>query len=254
MRTLRLLALTLLAGTCLTLSVMAQNPAARQANDPGEMFARFFGKDRTFSASAHMTIASGAQGGKQEMDMQYALLDGKVRTEVDMSKMMSGGKNPQAAAHMKAMGMDRVITIVDSTKRTICMIYPSMKAYAEMTMPSTSAKTADATPPKMEKTEVGRETIDTHPCTKFKVTITSAEGKIQEAFVWEAKDLDGFPIQVEFQSEGGISMKMVFKQINTSKPEASLFTPPADFKHYGSLQEMMMGVMSQMKPGMGGDN
>jgi hypothetical protein len=45
---------------------------------------------------------------------------------------------------------------------------------------------------------------------------------------------------------------MLFKNVSLAKPAASLFDPPADFKKYDSVQQMMQQeMMKRMGGGMG---
>ena len=69
-----------------------------------------------------------------------------------------------------------------------------------------------------------------------------------------------FPLKTEMQT-GGATMTTHFRDIKMSAPGASLFDPPADYKVYGSIQEMMMANVQRMMPPQdstpprtGGDN
>jgi hypothetical protein len=45
---------------------------------------------------------------------------------------------------------------------------------------------------------------------------------------------------------------MLFKDVKLAKPDASLFDPPAGYKHYDNLQQMMQQeMMKRMGGGMG---
>jgi hypothetical protein len=209
--------------------------------------ARVFGLDRAFTATAVMTMNSGAKKGKgaQVMEMEYAVLAGKVRTEIDMSKLsMDGGE--ETRQQIAAMGMSQVVTIARPDLKKTYMIYPGLQAYCEIAQ-------TDAVPnpdkmPKIEKQEMGRETLDGHPCVKQQVTVTEEGGKSFTALMWEATDLNGFPIQTVMKtSDGDVTTR--FKNIKNEKPAAALFEPPAGFKRHGSMQEMMMGAMRQNMQG-----
>jgi len=55
--------------------------------------------------------------------------------------------------------------------------------------------------PKVEKTKVGSEKIDGHPCDKYKVVITYKSEKPQEGFIWNARDLGGMTIKSEVENK-----------------------------------------------------
>jgi hypothetical protein len=217
--------------------------------DPGEDLAKILGKNKAFTASALTTIKR-ANGKSMEMQFAYAMLDGKVRTEMDMTKMHGPEMPAEAVPHMKQMGMDRTVHIYLPEQKTSYMIYPGMKAYCEMST-SQAAAQKEGKEPKMEKTELGKETIDGHACVKSKVVMTDENDRKHEYLIWQATDLNDFPVQTQMTGDDGSVMTTTFKDINQSKPAADLFQPPSDFKRYGSMQELMMsGMSSMMPPGM----
>ena len=64
---------------------------------------------------------------------------------------------------------------------------------------------------KVEMTEIGKETVDGHPCVKNKVVVTDKENKKHESTVWNATDLKNFPIKIQTQEQGGnATMLFVF--------------------------------------------
>jgi hypothetical protein len=171
-----------------------------------------------------------------------------MRTEMDMASMKGTKMPPEAVAHMKQMGLDRNVTIYRGDKKLLYMLYPGLKAYCEINpqqfqQPEKSEQKA----PKTEVTKLGQETLDGHPCTKSKITITGDDGVQHEILAWQANDLHEFPIKTEMQAEGA-TVTMHFRDVKLSAPDASLFEPPGDYKHYGSMQEMMMNSMQHMMP------
>jgi hypothetical protein len=227
-------------------SLFAQGMFGGQRRDPGGSLADIFGKEKSFTATARTSIKP-PDGNNMQMEMSYAVLEGKVRTEMDMTKMQGGGMPPEALAQMKAMGMDKTVTIMLPEKHTGYLIYPGLKAYCSLPMGPGASGAETNKPPKIERTEMGKETVDGHPCVKYKVVIT-AEGEAPlTTYVWQATDLKDYPVQTEVTAEGA-TITTLFQNINQSKPSASLFDPPADFKQYGSMQELMMSGMG----GMGG--
>lgn len=210
--------------------------------DPGAGLAEIFGKDKSFSAIAHTTV-KGSNGNEMQMESSYAVLEGKVRTETDMTKLQGGRMPPEAVAHMQAMGMDKTVTITLPEKRTIYLIYPGLKAYCELATPAGSSATESNRPPKVERTEVGKETIDGHPCVKYKVVVTPGNEAPVNMLVWQAIDLKNYPIQTESETGKGVVVTTRFQDINQSKPAASLFEPPSDYKRYDNVRELMMSKM-----------
>lgn len=213
----------------------------------GQM-AKIFGKNQTFTATAEVTIEDKSRPEPMQMESSYAVLQGNVRTETDMTSAKGIIMSPQVLAQMKQMGMDRTISIYRGDKKVAYLIYPGLKAYCQIT-PSDLQPTdkTEAKEPKIEKTPIGKETVDGHPCVKNKVTITSDDGKEHEIIVWNATDMNDFPLKSEMQN-GGATITTHFRDIKMSAPDAALFDPPTDYKLYGSMQEMMMANMQQLMP------
>jgi len=211
-----------------------------------EQMAKIFGKNDAFSAVAEMTVQQGAQATPMQMELQYAFLKGNLRTEMDQSSMKGMNMPPEALAQMKQMGMDQVISIYQSDKREMYLVYPGLKAYCQMSAPSARSATNEV--PQIEVTKLGEEKIDGHPCVKNKIAITGTDGKTLDIIAWQAHDLKNFPIKTEMESDGG-TITTHFRDIKLSAPDASLFQPPADFTRYSDMQEMMMSSMKRMMGG-----
>ncbi len=207
---------------------------------------KIFGKNNAFTATADIKV-SDEKSSKEtaNISMEMAYLEGKVRADVDMANMKTAELNAQALAQMKQMGMDKMSTIVLPGKKSMLIIYPAFSGYAEMPMAKDEVTALDKEP-KMEKTVLGKETIDGHPTVKNKVIMTDEQGKTQEITVWNATDLKDFPIKME-TTENGSKVLMTYKNIKLSKPDISLFEPPKGYKKYDSAQEMMMEKMMQKK-------
>ena len=226
---------------------MGQGTMGRGPADPGEQLARLFGKNTAFSADATVILKDPSGKEMPAMDFSYAMLDGKVRTDMDMAKVHGGGMSAQAYMQMRSMGMDHISHIFLPEKKVAYMIYPGMKAYCQMDTSKVSGQ-KDGKEPKIEKTELGKETVDGHPCVKSKVVITQDDGKKLESLQWQATDLKDFPVKSEMTTDDGMVSTTLCKNISQSKPSASLFEPPSDFKRYNSMQELMMANMQRMMP------
>jgi len=215
----------------------------------GDM-AKIFGENSSYTANLEMHAPGGAGGAEVIMPGKLAYLEGKSRFEMDMTEMKGGNMPAQAAAQMKQMGMDKIITISRPDKNTTCLIYPGLQAYVENPI-----QDADAAKPasdfKSEVTELGKETVDGHACVKNKVIVTDKAGKAHESTVWNATDLKKFPVKIE-TSEGGKTTTMLFKDVKFDRPDAAQFEPPAGFKKYDNMMTMMQQeMMKRMGGGMG---
>lgn len=226
----------------LTSSASAQPGAGGPTPNFDAVFTKFFGEVKAFSATAEMTMKG--NGETMSVPMDFALLDEKVRMEIDLGKVKSERMPADMGAQLKQMGMDRMTTIMDPKKKSIQLIYPGLKSYTDVPMPEEQAQKVDKEP-KMETTELGKETVEGHPCKKRKIVVTDDSGKSQEVLVWSATDLKDFPIKMQ-TADKGMEMTMIYKNLKFEKPDAKQFAPPADFTKYASMQEMMQGAMMKM--------
>ena len=79
----------------------------------------------------------------------------------------------------------------------------------------------------LQRSPVGTDTVDGHPCKVEMMTVTPKTGQPTKMKVWEADDLKGFPVKVEIESSHG-PMAVEYKDVSFSEPPASLFTHPAN--------------------------
>ena len=211
--------------------------------------AKLFGENQTFSAD--LEIQTGGRG-NQTMTIpgKIAFDHGKSRFELDLSAMQGSGVNPQTATHMKTMGMDKMQMIARPDKKANYIVYQNLQSYIENPMPEREAAES-ANDFKLESTELGKETVDGHACAKNKTVVTDKDGKQHESTVWNAGDLKKFPVKIE-TTEQGTAVTMVFKNVNFTKPDASLFEPPTGFAKYDNMMSMMQKIMSKRSGGGAG--
>jgi len=246
---------SILASTVICLGLL---PAYSQSGPPGGApsgpplggaMSKLFGDNQAFSAGLEMQITVKSEKpiimpGKISFDA------GKQRFEVNIADMKGGRLPPNAAAQMKSIGMDQAVTIALPEKKAAYLIYPGMQSYVQIQLSN-----ADSAPTnsdyKVEITEIGKETVDGHPCVKNKYVVTDNEGVKHESTVWNATDLKKFPVKIE-TAEQGDNVTMLFKNVSLTKPAASLFEPPADFKKYDNIQQLMQQeMMKRMGGSMG---
>jgi outer membrane lipoprotein-sorting protein len=225
-----------LVACSLSLSVsLAQMPGGPPP-DPCAALAKYFNKDAAFTASAKVVTAGKKAKENQTMTMLFAVSAGNMRNEMDMTKM--SGVRASDLEGMKQMGMDKMVILRLAEKKATYMVYPNLQSYCDL--PAGKGNPEG----KLEKTEVGRETVEKHDCTKSKLTFTDKEGRTSEALVWEATDLKSFPIQYQTVDEGQTTTT-TFSDIKMDKPDAALFELPANYKKYDSMQQMIMGNMQR---------
>jgi len=220
---------------------LAQLPGGQPPPDPCAALAKFFNKDAEFTASAKVVVVGKKASDNQTMVMRFAVSGRKMRNEMDMTKM--GNIPASDLAGMKQMGMDQMVILALPEKPATYMVFPNLKSYCDM--PTSGKGNPEG---KVEKTELGGDTVEKHACKKSKLTFTDKDGKTAEAIVWEATDLKNFPIQYQ-TVENEQTTTTTFSDIKMDKPDASLFDLPEGYKKYGNMQEMMMGNMQRLLQG-----
>ena len=150
-------------------------------------------------------------------------------------------------APMKQMGMEKMATILRPDKRLTMVVCPALQSYAEIPMSNEEAVEWDQNF-KMEKTSLGKEAIDGHPCEKNRVVLIDGKGARQEALVWNATDQKDFPVQIQLkQPEATVVMQ--FKDVQMVRPDAKQFEAPAGYAKHDSIEKLMQAAMAKMLGG-----
>lgn len=229
-------------------AVRAQMPST--ATPPGWTAAlpRLFGDTKAFSARADMRAVDKAGKETVSMSMGFAMLDRRIRMEIDISQIKSSQLLPGAAAAMKQIGMDRTVAVMSPQKKMMVVMYPAIRSYLEF--PLSDQMTLPDKDVKLQKTRLGNETIDGHSCVKYQVVITDPAGQKNEGIVWNATDLKEFPVQMQMQDrESGGSMTTRFREIKLAAPASREFEVPSGFKKYSDPMQLMQAATAQAAGG-----
>lgn len=233
--------------TLLTALFLAGADARAQLN-PGQTgmnaaMTKLFGEFTAFSSKADLKMLDSADKESIGLVMDFTLLDGKMRADIDMATLKNKEFPPEVYAQFKQMGMDRMTTVVRPDKKTTLLIYPALQSYAELPM-SKESQAELAGDYKVEKIKIGNETAGGHPCEKYKVTVRGSKGEKHEAFVWNATDFQKFPVQIQM-NEPNAKILIVYKDIKLARPDAKQFDVPPGFTKYDSVERLMQGAMAK---------
>jgi hypothetical protein len=158
-----------------------------------------FDTHKQFSATVVMTGAALGQHGPQG-DMKIYRLGDKIRTNIG------------------SMGY----SINDLSQHTMYMV---MGQGVCMQMTPKTQQNPFAQQGSFERTPAGTDVVDGHSCKVENVTVTSQNGTQTKMKLWEADDLQGFPVKIEVQSSKG-PITALYKDVSFDAPAASLFTHP----------------------------
>lgn len=239
----------LMLGSC---GAFAQMPG----NDTAVLYVmvKLFGNNPAFAAKAEMHVLDKTKKETDTMPMKFALLNGLWRMDIDVNQIKSAEMPPELIPILKQRGLDQMSVIMRPDKKIILSSYPRLKSYVETPM-TTKEEVAAAKTYKIEKTRLGKETIDGHPCEKNKIVLTdtdkaSADKKVEkhEATVWNATDLKDFAVQMQIVEEGS-TVIMKFKDIKLGNPGASLFEAPAGLARYTDATKLLDEASAKMAGG-----
>ncbi len=203
---------------------------------------KLFGDIKAFTAKVEAQVLDTNNTQIASMPMDFAVLDGKIRVEMDLTQSKNRAMPPGMADQLKQMKMAHVISLIRPDLKKVYVMYPDQKV---MLAGPYEEESVTVTP---EATSLGKEVIDGHPCDKAKVRIADPRQKL-DATTWRATDLKNFPIQIETKDQGMTSF-LRFRQVQLSKPDAKLFDAPTDFTEYQDQMALMQGVMKKMgEPG-----
>lgn len=143
--------------------------------------------------------------------------------------------------------MNGVVTISEVGSGKVIMMSTVNKTYFEQEKQE-QAPQIDDPGVTVDKTKIGSETLDGHPCVKYDIVMYKKD-KPEEKYhgrIWEAEDLGGLAIRHEMNipegTPGSGKMIMELKEIKLGAATASMFEVPADFRKVGSTMELMAGA------------
>jgi len=209
-------------------------PEIKMPEPPSFGYMDWEGK-KDFYAVVHSVSLNKGDNKSWVFDAPLWITGPKMKMEMDMTKMMeaSGGKDASQSP------MSRMTMLNRGDKKTSYTLYPNTRKY----IVHTEAGTHDEKP-KVEKVKVGSETIDGHPCDKYKVTVTYKSEKPQEGFIWNARDLGGMTIRSEVENKD-FKITTDLKNIVLKSSPASVFEIPQGYTEAKDFMELMMSSEQQ---------
>jgi hypothetical protein len=219
--------------------VCAQVPGLSVGNGMNAAMISLFGDNTAFSSKAEFQVLNRDQKETEDMPLNYAFSNGKMRMDIDLSQLRSSEVPAQFLSTLKQYGMDQTIVITRPDKHLTWSIYPRAKAYAEIAM-SKEELSAQTAAYKLDKSPEGTETVDGHACEKNKITLLTDKGeKAGEAIVWSATDLRSFPIQIRMAIDADNTMFIRFREVKLAPPDAAQFEAPHALVKYDSPEALL---------------
>ncbi len=198
-------------------------PEIKMPEPPSFGYMDWEGK-RDFSAVVYSVSLDKKRKEPFSMEMPIAVSSNSMRMDMDMSKLNKGDSTSP---------LSKMVMINRGDKKTSYTLYPNAQRY--MVHAETEATEEK---PKVEKTLVGSEVIATHPTDKFKVRIIYKDGRVEEGFIWNAKDLDGMTIRSEVENPD-YKVTTEVRNIILKTPAAALFEIPAGYTEAKGFMDLM---------------
>ena len=179
---------------------------------------------RDFSALVVSITFDKGRNETMSMDMPLAIAGNKMRVDMDMTKAMKGdAKSP----------FSKMTFISRGDKQTAYTLYPNSQKFVV-----NDEKASEEEKPRVEKSKVGSETIQKHPTDKYKVRITYKDGRVEEGFIWNARDLGGMTIKSEVENND-YRITTELRNVVLKTPHASLFEIPSGYVEAKNFMEVM---------------
>jgi hypothetical protein len=169
---------------------------------------------RDFSAVVYSVSFDKNRNELSSMEIPIAVASNSMRMDMDMSKMNKGDP---------ASPFSNLVTINRGDKKMSYTLYPDSQQYIVHT-----ASDATEEKPRVEKTLEGSAVIGKHPTDKYKVSITFKDGRVEEGFIWNAKDLAGMTIRSEVENKD-FKVTNEVRNIILRTPAAAMFEIPAGY-------------------------
>src|SRR5438128_12193149 len=113
--------LAVLAFVSLAGSAGLAQPNMAVGSPPGwnAALTRLFGDIKAFTARAELRVLDNAGKESVTMSMKFALLDRKIRMDIDMAEMRGPQVPPEQIASLKKMAMDRLACVILPDTKTV---------------------------------------------------------------------------------------------------------------------------------------
>jgi hypothetical protein len=221
---------SLVALLAILLSVSAalgQVPSTGTPTALNTAFVKLFGTVGPFTAKVDTQVLDPYQKETVRLLMDFTTFEGKVRLEISLAQMQSQDLPPSKIAELKQSGMERIISLFRPDKKVTFIVYPGIQSYLSMPVAKEEVEAFEKGL-KLEKTPLGKETIDGHACVKNTVVVKDAKGPVLQAVTWNATDLKDFPLQIELKEKVN-TVRMRFTQLRFAKPDPKQFEVPATY-------------------------
>ena len=250
-------------GVAQPLTPEAMSPILSQAATVSRSQPRAFNLDTALArilADLKITGASGefelsvTNNGKAEITifpLSIHLLDGQVRTELDISAAPSRVDSKGPFSVFRQVGLTRVVNLTQASGslRLTSMMFPEAKAYVTRELPAEDMPLLI----RLEKKPLGQEALNGLACEKSIVTLVYPTGEKRDARLWQT---GGTPRQVVFEvGETLLTIRLreaqgvsELRAQDAALRKVALFETPKDYTKYSEVEQIIANVSARQFP------
>ncbi len=226
-------------------AVAAPPPAAstNQFNSHAAFLAaalsEFLSDTRNFTAGVEVTVPPIGKEPALTLPFGVAAADGKMRWELNLANVKSASFPPEAVASFKDMGLDRMF-FVYLPNQPLTLVLPGVKSYIPMPAVPVGGvrQQAQEKVGRLEKREIGRETIAGQPTIKYAVKVPGDDGT---ATVWQATNLQNLPVKLVITKEQQ-TYQFLLSNVRLGAPDPRYFEIPAGLTKMADLNAVIQAA------------
>lgn len=208
-----------------------------------------FSDSRAFSAVALAQLPGRSPG--QALPLGFATSKGRMRWYLNLERAQGLNLEPEVASLLREAKLGQILLLLRPETNAVVAI-PGLKAWFELPMPVPQSVKDKAQEKAgfLQKTEVGREMVEGHPCVKYRLHNAGGKDSQEEAFVWQATDLKNLPIRFQARIHGE-QYGLLFRDVRQSEPDPKLFDPPTGYTKIAGPEVLLQSALLRQMPGIG---
>ena len=223
-------------------SLLAQGTGRAQVPPLGVLASNLFGPHTAFTALAK--VENAPLDAPATLQLALCRLGDRVWLNMDLRQIPQATGTPIPTGLLSKLGADRAIAVGRLDKSSPWQIrFPKLQAFYEETLTSSNPRfRLLARGARIERTVVGKEDLDGHPCVKHKLVASLKNEREPLGFVWEASDMNRFPIRLDLMLEGQMTT-IRLQDVKFGRANASYFDLPAGYQRYKDLQQILLAAL-----------
>jgi hypothetical protein len=227
----------LLVGKLPSLSAQGTDPA--QALPLAVLVSNLFGPHTAFTALAK--VENAPLDAPSPLQLSLCRLGDRLWLNIDLRQIPQATGTPIPTGLLSKFGVDRAIAVGRLDGSSVWQIrFPKLEAYYEEALLLNDPRLRLlARGARIERTVLGKETLDGHPCVKHKLVASLKNEREPLGFVWEAGDMRKFPLRFDLMLEGQMTT-IRLHDVKFGRADASYFDLPAGYQRYKDLQQILL--------------